>query len=223
MDKKVKVILWMSVVVFPLCMAGCMDSGGLGITGKVGTLGVGGELTTRVISNINARVGINSLETEFDGEIDDVDYDVGVDLLSYTAMLDWHIFDDDFRISAGVILNNNELALDARPSRPVQIGSIWYTPAQVGTLKGGVDFDEIAPYIGVGWGNALDRNKRWGLTCDFGVAFMQSPDVSLSANGTLAADPAFRAALARERDDIKDDLDDLRFYPVISVGLFFRF
>ena len=222
MGNGLKVILWMSLVVFPLCGAGCMDSGGLAVTGKVGTLGVGGELTTRVVSNINARVGINVLEAEFDYEVDDVDYDVGIDLLSYTAMLDWHIFDDPFRISGGVIWNNNEYDLDARPSHAVEIGGVWYSPAQVGTLKGEVDYDEVAPYVGIGWGNALDRNKRWGITCDVGVMFMQSPDVSLSANGTLAADPAFRAGLKREKDDIEDELD-LRLYPVISIGLFFRF
>ncbi len=222
MNKGVKVILSLSLSLLVLC-GGCMDSGGLGVTGKVGTLGVGGELTTGITSNVNARVGVNALEIDADGEFDDVEYDIGLNLLSYSALLDWHIFDDSFRISAGALFNNSELDLDARPGRPVTIGGINYTPAQVGTLSGDVDFDETTPYVGIGWGNAIDRSNRWGFTCDFGIAFMQSPNVSLSANGTLAADPAFRAALARERKEIEDDLDGFRFYPVISFGLFFRF
>ena len=45
----------------------------------------------------------------------------------------------------------------------------------------------------------------------------------LRANGTMAADPGFQADLAREAKDIQDDLDDLEVYPVLSVGIFFRF
>ena len=59
------------------------------------------------------------------------------------------------------------------------------------------------------------------LVC--GIAFADTPDVVLRATGTSAGDPAFQADLAKEERDIRDDLDDLEIYPVISVGLFFRF
>jgi hypothetical protein len=47
--------------------------------------------------------------------------------------------------------------------------------------------------------------------------------VALSASGTLASDPAFQANLAKERDEIEDDLEPFEFYPVLSLGIFFRF
>ena len=196
MGEKLNAILLLILSVLLSCGMGCADTGGLAISGKAGTLGLGGELTTRITSNINARVGINALDLNFEAEPEEVEYDVGLDLLSFSALLDWHIFNDAFRISGGVLVNENELSLDASPTTSVKLGGTEYTPAQIGTLSGGIDFDDIAPYVGIGWGNALDSNKRWGFTCDFGVAYTRSPHVALSASGLLASDPTFQAALA---------------------------
>ena len=113
---------------------------------------------------------------------------------------------------------NNEIDLDARPTKSEQIGDTIYTPAQIGTLSGSVDIDGLAPYVGIGWGNPLTHNQRWGFTCDFGVAFTDSPDVALTSTGVVS-----QVDLSREINEIEDDLDSLKFYPVISMGLFYRF
>jgi hypothetical protein len=81
----------------------------------------------------------------------------------------------------------------------------------------------MAPYIGIGWGNPVGRGRRWGFYSDMGVAFADSPDVVLRSNGTLAGDPTFQTDLAKEAKDIKDDLDSLEIYPVLSIGLYIRF
>jgi hypothetical protein len=223
MRKELNAILLLILSVLLSCGMGCAEAGGLAISGKAGTLGLGGELTTGITSNVNARVGLNALDLDFEDELDDVEYDLGLNLSSFSALVDWHIFDSSFRISGGILAMNNELDLDARPTTPEELGGTLYTPAEIGTLSGSVDVDGLAPYVGIGWGNALDRDRRWGFYCDLGVAFTNSPDVALSANGSLASDPTFQANLARERDDIEDDLEPLKFYPVVSLGLFYRF
>ena len=223
MREKSYAILLLIVSVLLSCGAGCSDSGGLAISGKAGTLGLGGELTTGITSNVNARVGLNVLDFDYDDEFDEVEYDVGLDFSSFSALVDWHLFDSSFRISGGLISMDHTLDLDATPSGNVNIGDTEYTPAQIGTLSGDVEIDGIAPYIGIGWGDPMDRNKRWGFYCDLGVAFTDSPDVALSANGTLASDPAFQANLAKERDEIEDNLEPFKFYPVLSLGVFYRF
>jgi hypothetical protein len=152
-----------------------------------------------------------------------IEYDVDLGLRSFSALVDWHIFDGPFRITGGVLSMDNEIKLDTIANQNIVIGDNTYTPAQVGTLSGRVDIKGAAPYIGIGWGNLIGRGRRWGFYSDFGVAFAKSPDVVLRANGTLAADPAFQADLAKEARDIKDDLDDFKVYPVLSLGLYFRF
>ncbi|MFC1634244.1 hypothetical protein ACFL5Z_05335 [Planctomycetota bacterium] len=97
------------------------------------------------------------------------------------------------------------------------------TDTRVDTLSGRGGINYAAPYIGIGWGNLIGRDRRWGFYSDFGVAFVDSPDVVLRANGTPATDPAFQADLAKEAKDITEDLEDFEVYPVISVGLCFLF
>ncbi len=223
MREKSNAILLLIVSVVLSCGAGCADSGGLAISGKAGTLGLGGELTTGITSNVNARVGFNMLDFDYDDEFDNVEYDVGLDFSSFSALVDWYLFDSSFHISGGLISMDHTLNLDATPSGSVDIGDGTYMSTEIGTLSGDVEIDGVAPYIGIGWGDPMDPDKRWGFYCDLGVAFTDSPDVSLAANGTLASDPTFQANLAKEREKIKDDLEPFEFYPVLSLGIYFRF
>ncbi len=224
MREKLNAILLLILLVLLSCGAGCTDSGRFAVSGKTSTLGLGGEFTTAVTSNINARIGINALDLDFERELDDIEYDIGLDFSSFSALLDWHIFDSPFRISGGVLSMNHKLDLSASGTGVQEIGGITYDwRDDIGTLSGGVEIDNVAPYVGIGWGNPLTSDKRWGFTCDFGVAFAGSPDVALSATGAMASDPVFQANLERERRDIEDELEDFKFYPVISISFFYRF
>ena len=71
MKKKLDAISVLILSLFFALGAGCEDSGGLAIAGKAGTLGLGGELTTAVASDINARVGFNTVDFDFDGDVSD--------------------------------------------------------------------------------------------------------------------------------------------------------
>lgn len=213
------------LLTLPLLLAsagGCEDSGGLAIAAKAGTLGYGGELTTAIQSDLNFRVGINTLDLNFDGDIADIDYDFGLGLRSWSALVDWFVFDGPLRITGGLVSVNHELDLSAGglSGELEGIGDGTYDWAAVGTLSGSASIDGVAPYVGIGWGNILDKSKRWGFYSDLGIIFTQSPDVRLAATGTPAG---LAADLARESKDIEDDLEPFRYYPVLSVGLFIRF
>lgn len=224
MGKKLSAILLLILTALLSCGGGCADSGGLAIAGKASTLGLGGELTTGITSNINARVGMNVLDLDLDEEIDDVEYDIGLDFSSFSALVDWYVFDGSFRITGGVVSMNHEICLEGTgsPGETVEIGDVTYTWADVGILSGSIEVDDLVPYVGIGWGDPLNPNKRWGFYCDFGVVFTGSPDVDLTAS-RAGAIPGLPAELARERNDIKDELEPFEFYPVISLGLFFQF
>ncbi|MBN2590227.1 MAG: hypothetical protein JXA96_10230 [Sedimentisphaerales bacterium] len=198
---------------------GCQDAGNVAVAAQASTLGPGGELILGLATDINARAGINVLDYDWDDrEYDDVEYDLSMDFESVSGLLDWYIFDDSFHLTGGIYSVNNETQLDARPERNVMIGNNSYTPAQVGTITGKVSYDGLSPYLGIGWGNPAQSNRRWGFTCDAGILFLDSPDVKLYTSGAVSS-----VDLALERKDIEDDWDSLKFYPVISVGLFIRF
>ena len=222
MEKKSDCILLLALSLVAALGAGCQNSGGLAIAGKAGTLGLGGELTTAVASDINARIGFNAVDLSFEAEAADIDYDYRLDFHSYSALVDWFVINSPFRITGGIISVDHQVDLRTRGAAGEQqeIGDGSYDWANVGTLSGEAEVDCIAPYIGIGWGNILDKNRRWGFYGDAGIAFTQSPDVTLSATG---AAPGLAADLERERKDIEDDLEHYKFYPVLSAGLFFRF
>lgn len=193
------------------------------IGAKTGTLGLGGDITTDLLPQVNLRGGVQWLDLGLDAQIGDVDYELDLDFLNPLVLLDWYPFKGSFRVSGGVLFNGSELHLEAKSGQSVEIDDTVYTAAQLGTLRGEVDYQPVAPYIGIGWGNQLDSKGHWGLATDLGVAFTGSPDVDLSATGPIASDPTFRAHLAREERDVQDKLDAFKIYPVLSISLYYRF
>jgi hypothetical protein len=61
------------------------------------------------------------------------------------------------------------------------------------------------------------------MTLDAGVLFQGEPDVTLAADGPIAADPDFMEALEGERRDLQDEVDDFDVYPVASIAFNVRF
>ncbi len=192
---------------------------------KAGTLGPGLELTLGVIAEaLNIRVGGNYLPLRFSGKIKDVDYGVDLNWGSIPLMLDWHPFANNFRITGGVMYNRNRAELDARLNETQKIGDHEYIPSEIGTLTGRVDFRKLAPYLGLGFGNAVGGPQTsWNFVFDAGVMFQGSPDISLSADGTQSGNPVFQADLAQEEDGIQDEADKFQFYPVVAAGVSYQF
>jgi hypothetical protein len=191
---------------------------------KVGTLGPGVELTLGVIEEaLNVRVGGNYMHLRFSGKIKDVDYGVELNMASVPLMLDYHPFYNNFRITGGVMYNNNRASLDGNLNDVQKIGDHEYTPEEIGTLTGSVDFRKFAPYIGIGFGNAVGPDTSWNFVFDLGIMFQGVPGISLTADGTMSGDPTFQADLAKEEANVQDEADKFQFYPVLSIGISYQF
>jgi hypothetical protein len=101
-----------------------------------------------------------------------VEYDFKLKLATVDALLDYHPFGSSFRLSGGVIHNGNSIDVNARPNAngSYTINGRNYSAASVGQMKGDVEFRKVAPYLGIGWGNAV-QTTGWGFGMDLGVAF----------------------------------------------------
>jgi hypothetical protein len=136
-------------------------------------------------------------------------------------LLDIHPFGGGFRVSGGGMLNKNEIQLRANLDRTVEIDDQEFS---LSDFKGEVTFEEMAPYLGIGYGNAVGADGRWHFSCDFGVMFQGEPKVSASATASNPAiQPIVDEALDREVADLQDDANAFKYYPVISAGVSFRF
>lgn len=197
---------------------------GVGVAAKLGTPGLGAEVTVPLPhAELNLRAGFYWTDIQYNGvEISDVRYDADVQMLHGLVLLDWHCFDNNFRVSSGLTLNQNDLSLDATPQEPIYIGGVEYPPQVIGTLRSTLDCAPIAPYIGIGYGNGATSVGRWNFSFDVGVVF-QDYDVELTASGPAGTYPSFQADLQEEEDEIQDWFDRFSIFPVVTVGIGYRF
>lgn len=196
----------------------------IGLAAKIGTTGPGLEATIGIMDGLNLRAGGYYFRLRHGGAVHDVEYDFDVKLASIPLLVDWHPFVNEFRITGGVVYNRNMSDLDGTPDRDTKIGDNTYTPEQIGELSGSVRFNNWAPYIGLGYGNAvLDADKTWGFVFDIGIMWQGSPSVGLSASGTMKDNPLFQQNLAMQKNDIQDNADVFRIYPVLSFGISYQF
>ena len=189
---------------------------------KGGTLGGGLEVTTNITSNVNARVGVNAFNYSTSGVEEDIDYDIKLKLLTFEVLADYHPFEtSNFRLTGGVMYNGNKLEMNAKPSvAGLDIGDTNYNSTQISNLDVTVDFNDIAPYVGIGFGNAV-KSAGFNFVADLGVIFQGTPKSEISVTGTAAN--AAAADIAKEQADLDDALGSFKVYPVLAVGLSYRF
>lgn len=197
------------------------DWSGIAISAKLGTLGPGADLTVGVNQYLGTRFQANGGSWEPTIENDDGTIQADFEWLTYGALLDWFPAGGGFRITTGLYLNKNKAKMDADLTESVTLGGEEY---YLDELEGSIKFADTAPYLGIGYGNAVAPDSRWHFSCDFGVLFQGAPEITASARASdPALQPAVDAALEREVADLEDDASILRFYPVIAVGVSFQF
>jgi len=210
-------VAFFAMLVFASTLPGYAgDRFGIGVKG--GTLGLGVDLTGRITDRFAVRGSINAIDITGSYSDTDVDYDADVKLGAYGVLLDFHPFKGNFRLTAGLMRNRNEIGLSAKPTADVGIGGTTYTPTQVGILKGKVTFNDSAPYFGIGFGDAAKGPGRVRFVLDVGVLMQGSGQVTLASNTTTN----FGNDLRQEESDIEDSISDYKFWPVLDLGISFR-
>lgn len=192
----------------------------VGVT--AGSPGIGGELGYDASDLLGVRVMGAYFPYSHSITPSNITYDGDLRLLSFGGVADFYLFDSGFRLTGGVYLNRNRLDIKGTPNGNVTIGSTTYTPAQVGTLTGRVSFRDVAPYAGLGYASGRG-DTGLAFTADAGVMFQGGPRVALAASGPITATPGFAANLEQERQKIASDVDWLRFYPAVKIGVLYRF
>ena len=201
------------------------NTGDVAIGLKGSTLGIGGEVTMNLIPSLNVRSGFNAFNYTGSATKSDIDYKYKLKLQTIPVLLDLHPFaDSGFRLSSGILINNNKVTATGKPQTDYKIGDGTYDKDLLGTLTGKIDFNKVSPYAGIGWGNAVAKHSALTLSCDLGVMFQGTPKVSLAAsNSVIAANTTFQTDLAKEVTKVKDATDNIKYYPVISIGLAYSF
>lgn len=189
----------------------------LSVAPRIGTLGLGADVGLRLAPVVTVRAGVGFVPIEPSGTYDDVTYDLSIPG-AFTLGLDLHPGGRGFRLSGGVMMQTDDLSLESTPSDDVELGDQSFGPEEVGTLRGEVTSTDVAPFVAVGFG--AHGRPGVGFFVDLGVGFLGDPEVELSADGALAGDPTFDAALEAEEARLEDEVDTWgRFYPIVNLGV----
>ncbi|MEM9058034.1 MAG: hypothetical protein AAGD86_11180 [Pseudomonadota bacterium] len=191
------------------------------VSGKISTLGIGVEVSKPLPANFALRAGVNTLNYEYDDTINEIDYESDLKLRSVAGYLDWRPFASPFRLTGGLVYNQNEITGVGAADGTYTLDGVTFNAADVGTLSGNVGFDTVAPYVGLGFNVPVAPTFR--ISFDAGVLFQGEPQVDLSADGAIASDPRFIQALEAEERDFQEEVEDFELFPVLSIGLSKRF
>ena len=194
---------------FSAALAACGAAQAAGIGVRAGTTGIGADVAWDLVPTISARVGYSALKWGYDVNTSNASYDGDVKLSNLSGLLDFHPLGPAFRLTGGLILNDNKYQATGRPS----------------SLPGSFDATvesgrRAAPYLGIGWGNVSGTGVNF--YADLGVMFMGSPKASITANCTglsAAQCSAVQSEAARQQAELEDKLKAFKAYPVLNIGL----
>ncbi len=213
------------------------------ISAEISTTGVGVDYIYGISPNLHLRASVNGGQLSYDFEGDDnngqegdeLQYEGDLNLFSIGGTADWYPTGGWFRLSAGLFFSDNNASGSATcesASGSCEFGDDGeeFNRQQLGTVEADVEFNPIAPYVGVGFGNPL-KKQGWGFSGDIGLLIQGSADVELRSQGDCSAVPPFNidctaerdAALEEEEREIEEDVKALQAYPVINLALTYRF
>jgi hypothetical protein len=202
----------------------------VGITADLGTTGLGAHMVVPVTPTVNGRFGVNFAKFNASGSEGSIDYDVRARLRTADFLVDWYVRDNNsFHLSAGLVYNGNKFDAKGRPNNAggYTINGVSYRSADVGTLDGNLVYQKAAPYLGIGWGNAIKAAPGWGFASDIGGFFQGKGKASLASVGCTAAAIVCQAIardVAVEQASFARQISDVpRIYPVLRAAVSYRF
>lgn len=220
---KISVMKTLAVLAASIACMGVASAGQIDAGISAGTLGYGPQAGFVVVpGKFDARLNFGYLNYSYNTTSQGVAYDGHLKLNNVGLLGDWHPFDGGFRVTAGAFYNNNKFDLTGQSSGGTfSFNGVTYTAAQTGSVTANVSFNSVAPYLGIGWG---DNSEKAGLhfTSDLGVMYQGRPKATITATGA-ASNPALASDVRAAQDKLQSDLNSFQWYPVVQVGLVYRF
>ena len=204
---------------------------------QASAIGVGAEIGYRWDRQWGLRLGFLRGELDIDLEAEDsngiegdeLEYDSDVDLDNSYLLVDWHPWNRRFRVSLGSFFNNSDATVITRCNNQAlvpgtescEFGNSRFSPAILGEVTTEVDFDTVAPYLGIGWGHLAASG--FAFNADLGVAYIGSANVDIRSSGSCNDSAECRREVDEEEKEVQEELDKFRFLPIVTLGVSYRF
>jgi hypothetical protein len=211
-----------------------------GIGAKVSTLGVGVEAGMSVTRHSNVRVGFNVYNHSKTFHSRGITFDGDLDLRSLQITYDQYVI-GGLHVSPSLLAYNGshiDASAGVPPGQSFSLGGIRYFSGAANPIAGTgtMHVRTVAPAVFLGIGNIVPRiPRRVGFNVEGGIVFQGSPTTKLNLAGTACVvnpttgclnagtDPTVQANVQNEQAKLNKDLDPLKYYPVLSVGISWKF
>ncbi len=195
---------------------------GLGL----GSEGIGATLTAGVIpGHLNLNVGFSRFSYNYNFTDLDAHFNSHLVIGGEPLTLSFYpLAGVGFNIDAGVIINQNAADVTGVPEvgGSYTINGRTYTASEVGSLTGKTHFNTVAPYVGIGWGNPVYGSSRWTFVANAGAMYEGNPGINLTATGAIS-NPQLASDVRETQNSLNSRLNFLNWWPVVTVGLTYRF
>lgn len=175
----------------------------MGIGADVSPLGVGIKTAIVLNTDFDARLMGNYFNYQTGRfELEGFNVDGRVHLASAAASVDWYPLKSVIRLSAGMMLfNNNALSASGRVAsgKNFKLNGVTFYGADpavvpqstplIGSGILGLHTHEPALTLSTGFGRFIPRSERhWSFPTEFGVIFMGAPTITVNTSGWVCAD-----------------------------------
>lgn len=182
--------------------------------------GVGAALPLTSWAGVHAEVegfglshSVHANDNEYDGHLKLLQGGLYLDLFPFSS--------SGFRVTAGALINDDELSAHAVPNAQgnYKIGDD-YVPAVAAAPSATVTLPRVMPYLGIGYGHK-PVSKGFGLTFDLGVAYGR-PRTTYNVPAIYSMFTT-QANIDEQERKISDKVERYKVYPVLQIGVSYRF
>jgi hypothetical protein len=193
------------------------------VYGQVGTEGVGIGYSEPLGTRDNVRAEFNGIAFSHSFNAGGLHYDGTAHIYHGGLYLDFFPAPGTvpFRITAGALIGGDNVdATATSPSGSYKINGVQYSTLGE-SIHAKAKFPTVRPYIGIGFGHTPVAQKGFSAFFDAGVAYGR-PKLDFDVPADIVAE-AGQANVDAEKQDLQNKADKLRWYPVVKVGVTYRF
>lgn len=212
-----------------------------------GGIGIGG-VNLQAATNLNRYSNLRVSGNVFSYGVSDITTNGftangNLDLATLDASFDYFPWPTHgFRVSPGLLLyNQNSLSARATVAsgQSFTLNDVDYYSSASNPIRAsakvGLNATNPAFTLTTGWGNMISRKGgHWSFPFELGAAFVGSPSFKMTVTGTAcdfagttcvnaATDPSVQHNLQAQIDKYKRDVDALKVFPILSIGVSYNF
>jgi hypothetical protein len=205
---------------------------------RIGDGGIGGEIATPLTQHLVLRGGAQAFTYSTTFTTNGLNADGTLKLGDGFISVDFFPFRSGFHLSPGITVHNgNNVAahLGVPPGATFTLNNVDYTSEASDPITGDASLkfgNKVAPRLTVGFGNLFSRSGgHFSFPAEIGFEYISTPTVALNLSGSACSSdgcgsinsPENQANIAAQQQILANDIAPLRFFPILSFGVAYRF